>query len=258
MPLSGPRGSPSFAISHSQNGFAGAIAVARRSDGSHVVLAVDGAGGAFPIAISAGGNQVNALPAFQVTARLNDPASGDIDGDGDVDVVLFGMPDGSNGAFQVIRQAPTGFLVEASTAGGPATGLADVDGEGDLDGVCGGGGGGGSPPLSNHRVSNFEIAINDGSGHFAPSFMIAGMGHAILRVPSTRTPMVMSTWLSVASWTSPSRRSPRRLSVRRLVTGSVASPNWVGRAMPTAMATSISVPRLSEPTSMMASAICDE
>ncbi|MGE0145517.1 MAG: FG-GAP-like repeat-containing protein, partial [Planctomycetota bacterium] len=174
--ISGVRGSSPTSLLHSEPGFAGAMAVARMPDHSHTVLTVDGGGGAVLLRISPDAGQVTALPISAVTARLNDPASGDIDGDSDADFVLFGMPDGTRGSFQVIRQTPSGFVVETSSPGGPATGLADVDGDGDLDGICCGGGGGGSPPLPNHRVSNFEIAINDGSGHFAPSFLIGGMG----------------------------------------------------------------------------------
>ena len=100
-------------------------------------------------------------------------ASGDIDGDGDDDVVVFAM----GGEYVVLRRtgAQT-FALEAPAVGGPATGLADVDMDGDLDGVCCGGGGGGVTWFSNGGLSWFEISINDGTGSFAPSFRLMGMG----------------------------------------------------------------------------------
>ncbi|HET6201332.1 MAG TPA: VCBS repeat-containing protein [Planctomycetota bacterium] len=97
------------------------------------------------------------------------PASGDVDGDGDADVVVFGMMD----YWVVRRTGPATFALESPVAGGPATDLADVDGDGDLDGVCCGGGGGGTP--TNSSSSLFEIAIN-GGGVFAPAFSIQGLG----------------------------------------------------------------------------------
>ena len=55
--------------------------------------------------------------------------------------------------------------------GGPATHLIDVDGDGDLDGLCCGGGSG---PYPNEGSSTFQVALNDGAGVFAPAFPIAG------------------------------------------------------------------------------------
>ncbi len=97
------------------------------------------------------------------------PAAGDVDGDADSDVVVFQMTQ----YWIVRRTGPSTFSLESPVAGGPATDLADVDGDGDLDGVCCGGGGGGAP--TNALSSQFEISIND-AGVFAPAFSIQGLG----------------------------------------------------------------------------------
>jgi len=70
-------------------------------------------------------------------------------------------------------------VMEPERSGGPATFLHDVDGDGDLDGVCcaGGGGGGGSATYPEYILpSSFEVTLNDGSGGFAPAFRIHGVG----------------------------------------------------------------------------------
>ena len=65
------------------------------------------------------------------------PTIGDVDNDGDDDIVVFGMMH-----YVVLRQTTPGtFVVEPQATGGPATRLYDVDGDGDLDGACCGGGG---------------------------------------------------------------------------------------------------------------------
>lgn len=97
-------------------------------------------------------------------------AGGDIDGDGDEDVVIFGLS-----AYQVLRRTgPATLTLEPLSFGGPATKLADVDGDGDLDGVCCGGGEGG--PGLNDAPSVFEIALNDGTGEFAAATQMPGLG----------------------------------------------------------------------------------
>jgi len=116
------------------------------------------------------------LPAYRHGYEAPNPAVGDIDGDGDDDVVLFGPTD-----YRVVRQrAPGRLVLERRAAGGPATGLADIDGDGDLDGVCCGGGGGGGQhfpyiPYTNF-VSRFELSPNRGDGSFEPAFSIPSLG----------------------------------------------------------------------------------
>jgi len=95
---------------------------------------------------------------------------GDVDGDGDDDVVLFAE---FGGTYVVARNSAGTWAFEASATGGPATNLGDLDGDGDLDGLCCGGGTG---PYSNSVPSNFEVSINDGTGAFAPAFAIPGIG----------------------------------------------------------------------------------
>src|SRR5262249_4329638 len=92
--------------------------------------------------------------------------------DGDQDAVVFGMM-----SYQVLRNVGGALRVEAPVMGGPATNLADVDQDGDLDGVCCSGGGDPGPsPVANNNASVFEISLNDGTGHFAKAFSIDAIG----------------------------------------------------------------------------------
>lgn len=101
--------------------------------------------------------------------RKPNPAVGDIDGDGDLDVVLFGKTE-----YRVFEQVAAGVMeLGPIRVGGPATDLADVDADGDLDGVCCSSGGGST--LVNLLVSKFEISLNEG-GTFAPAFPIPSSG----------------------------------------------------------------------------------
>jgi hypothetical protein len=102
---------------------------------------------------------------------------GDVDGDNDVDVVTFSVNGAGERRARILRRvSPTTLVAEPVHAGGPARILADVDDDGDLDGVCCGGGSG--PPVlgENDKVSVFRVAYNDGTGQFAPSVEWAGLG----------------------------------------------------------------------------------
>src|SRR5678815_5039313 len=75
-----------------------------------------------------------------------------------------------------IRDSPGGvWAVEAPQAGGPATHLADVNGDGAADGVCCSSGGS-SVTTINNFASQFEVALNDGQGDFAVAFAIPSLG----------------------------------------------------------------------------------
>ena len=113
-------------------------------------------------------------PLIQITLPgVQNPmlVSGDIDGDGDTDIVGF---DADRTYAVARRTGPTTFEVEPVRTGGPATNFADVDADGDLDGVCCGGGGGGNP--ANENPSIFRISKNNGRGGFSTAFEMAGLG----------------------------------------------------------------------------------
>ncbi len=116
-------------------------------------------------------------PRYSTNVSLLTPpmvVTGDIDNDGDDDVALFTMA----GQCMILRatSAPAGFNVEPPTTGGPATDFADVDGDGDLDGLCCGGSGPGPKPLFNFTTSIYRISYNDGTGQFARAREIQGLG----------------------------------------------------------------------------------
>lgn len=105
----------------------------------------------------------------------------DIDGDGDEDIVGFHVTNDGETVEVFRRMGSSSWLRESAAAGGPAEFLADIDGDGDPDGVCcggGGGGGGGNPPtwpMINFE-STFQISLNDGTGAFSEAFEFQGLG----------------------------------------------------------------------------------
>jgi hypothetical protein len=115
---------------------------------------------------------LQAGPAFTHGVTMPMCDTGDVDGDGDLDAVLFGMS-----AYQVLRRtAADAWTLEGLASGGPAQFLADIDGDGDLDGACCGGGGNPVTYAPNVQPTDFEIALNDGTGAFAAAFAIPGLG----------------------------------------------------------------------------------
>ena len=138
------------------------------SGGPDVVLGVPNAVRLFPVT----GGVITTGPELQHGLGSTPQVTcGDVTGNGMQDIVLFEP----SGTYQLLRRTgPVDWTLEAAAVGGPATDLADVNGDGVLDGVCCGGGS--TYPLHNELLSNFEIAINDGSGNFAPSFRIESLG----------------------------------------------------------------------------------
>ena len=105
---------------------------------------------------------------------------GDLDGDADVDVIVFRPPLGTTGPpnYQLFRRTgPNTLVAEPITIGGPAEYLADIDGDGDLDGICCGGSGGTNYqwPLLDFP-SSFQITPNLGGGLFPRAWTFPGAG----------------------------------------------------------------------------------
>lgn len=144
--------------------------------GDDLLLTSEGATSAFIWALDAG--QLTFRFSLNATVFSGAPMwmGGDLDLDGDTDLVVFRGQE-----YQVFRRtAPATLTAETPQIGGPAEYLADIDGDGDLDGVCcgGGGGGGGSTPSWPHLnfESTYQLSINDGTGAFAPAWSIPGAG----------------------------------------------------------------------------------
>jgi len=102
---------------------------------------------------------------------------GDLDGDSDVDVVVFRPEPGNLPRYQIFRRTGPGTLApEAVATGGPSEYLCDIDGDGDLDGICCSGGGSSTQWPKLDFASYFLISQNRGGGDFAPSWVFPGAG----------------------------------------------------------------------------------
>lgn len=96
---------------------------------------------------------------------------GDVTGNGLDDIVVFSMDEVS----VLLEQVAAGsFVADVARPGGPATNLADVDGDGHLDGVCCSSGGPGPP--TNIEGSTYRVALGKGDGTFDVAFSITGLG----------------------------------------------------------------------------------
>lgn len=129
---------------------------------SPILWTIDIAGGSFAAALrmdlraTTGGERIDLAP-------------GDLDGDGDLDAVLFGH----DGTYSVLTNDGGALGLGAPLPGGPATKLADWDGDGDLDGICCGGSGN---SLFNDIPSEFHICANLGGEIFEPAVVFPSIG----------------------------------------------------------------------------------
>ncbi|MEM8712061.1 MAG: VCBS repeat-containing protein, partial [Planctomycetota bacterium] len=65
----------------------------------------------------------------------------------------------------VRRQGPADYAIDPPRAGGPASQLVDIDGDGDLDGIhCG--------ERQHSDTYGFRVCLNDGTGLFGPSIFV--------------------------------------------------------------------------------------
>lgn len=109
------------------------------------------------------------------TVGLGKLTAGDIDNDLDTDLVYFGH-DFPHVEYEVFRRTGADtFVIEAPVAGGPASDLVDLNGDGKLDALCCGGGGG-PPAIFNDLPVSFYISIQDEFGAFPVGHTIEGLG----------------------------------------------------------------------------------
>jgi len=98
------------------------------------------------------------------------PAMGDVDLDGDLDLVIWDMS-----RYVLLRRTGAAtWSIEPPVTGGPAEFLVDVDEDGDLDGVCCGSGDPETP--ENILTSTFRVSVNDGTGAFASAIETNWLG----------------------------------------------------------------------------------
>ncbi len=171
-----PESGPPFVAAHGVTAGANDRLIVLDTDGDpRPDVALVTATAVIPFVIEAG--TISTLPSLSLAHAGSNVDGSDVDGDGDDDLVAFYMGSGPGSSRVEIfrRTGTTQWNAEPEYAGGPAEYLADVDGDGDSDGVCcGGSGSNGNHPTLDF-ISTFEIAINEG-GVFEPAIQIPGLG----------------------------------------------------------------------------------
>ena len=145
---------------------------------------VDGAGNFVRIyPMAAGSFGVPIEVALDDRGGPIDLTTWDADGDGDDDLMLMGTtfpvvwPAAWDDTSRVIEQTAPGVFVPwpRQVDSGPSTSLADVNGDGHLDGICCGGSG--TPyTLLNNEPSEFMVCLGDGLGGFDHAVPFQGLG----------------------------------------------------------------------------------
>jgi len=113
------------------------------------------------------GSFMNSGQTLGSSAGYGYPASGDIDGDGDID---FAVGNSVQGVTIWLNQNNTGTFVDAGfylEPGTPRVGLLDADGDGDLDIITG------------HPTNGTKLWKNTGSASFSPVGPIFGSARAL-------------------------------------------------------------------------------